>query len=190
MCGEGNSNSNSNSKEIGYLMKRSVFPWALVLGAVCAAVLVDGGAAGAEGALAQPHFASLKADEVHMRKGPGDSYGILWTYRSIGLPVEVTAEHEHWRRVRDSEGAEGWVYFRLLSALRTALIAPWDKARVTTPLLEGASAAAPPIAQLESGVKVYVQQCDGKWCRVAVSSLKGWIEQNRLWGVYPNEIIN
>ena len=35
---------------------------------------------------------------------------------------EITAEFENWRRVRDSEGAEGWVYHSLLSGRRTAVI--------------------------------------------------------------------
>lgn len=138
-------------------------------------------------ALAQPHFASLKADEVHVRKGPGEDYDILWTYRSIGLPVEVTAAHEHWRRIRDSEGSEGWVHFRLLSALRSALIAPWEKNGEVTPLLDDDDAGARMVAKLESGVKVFVSRCDGKWCRVSVAALAGWLPQNRLWGIYPGE---
>ncbi len=43
-----------------------------------------------------------------------------WVYTRAGLPVEITAEFENWRRIRDSEGAEGWVYHSLLSGRRTA----------------------------------------------------------------------
>ena len=136
-----------------------------------------------------PRFASLKADEVHVRKGPGREYDILWTYRSIGLPVEITAEHEHWRRVRDSEGAEGWVYFRLLSGARFALIAPWEKSRSTTLLHERASTSSGAVAKLEPGVKVFVKSCSDSWCLVSVSEIEGWVESNRLWGVYPGEVI-
>lgn len=134
-----------------------------------------------------PRFASLKADEVHVRKGPGEDYDVLWTFRSLGLPVEVTAEHEHWRRVRDSEGSEGWVHFRLLSALRAVLVMPWEKGGQTAVLRASPDGEGRAIARLESGVKGYVQECDGSWCRVSVASLNGWIEQSRLWGVYPKE---
>jgi SH3-like domain-containing protein len=154
---------------------------------LCVGWLVWQQPACAEAQPQQPHFASLRADLVHVRKGPGEEYDILWTYKSLGLPVEVTAEHEHWRRIRDSEGAEGWVHFRLLSALRTALITPWDKSKETTVLHETADGDAKPVAKLESGVKAYVHECDGRWCRVSVTSLSGWIEQKRLWGIYPDE---
>jgi SH3-like domain-containing protein len=168
-------------------MKRIVFPAALYFCAVFSIGATGSRAALAEGEPPQPHFASLKADEVHVRKGPGDEYDVLWTYHSLGLPVEVTAEHDHWRRIRDSEGAEGWVYFRLLSALRSALITPWDKSKETTPLRDDDSDGARLVARLESGVKVFVQQCNGSWCQVSVSSMLGWIPQNRLWGIYPGE---
>ncbi len=141
-----------------------------------------------------PYFAALKADEVHVRKGPGRSYDILWTYRSLGLPVEVTAEHEHWRRVRDSTGAEGWVYFRLITSLRMALIAPWEKTSAqpsagTVPLFRSERAGAAVVAKLEPGVKVLVKSCNGTSCLVSVGGFAGWISQKKLWGVYPGEII-
>ena len=156
------------------------------------AVLTFG--AGVEPVLAKkdvvfPHFAALKADEVHVRKGPGRQYDIVWTYRSLGLPVEVTASHEHWRRVRDSSGAEGWVYFRLLTALRMALISPWKKQKRTTSLRKKPGVGAPVVVRLEPGVKVLVKSCTGSWCLVSVGGFKGWIEQTSLWGVYPGEVV-
>ncbi len=147
------------------------------------------GAAEAKSGPYSPHFASLKADEVHVRKGPGRKYDILWTYRSLGLPLEVTAEHEHWRRVRDSSGAEGWVYFRLLSALRMALVSPWKKEKIAISLYTEASAEASTLVRLEPGVKVLVKSCTGRWCLVSVGGFKGWIEQIKLWGVYPGEVL-
>ena len=35
-------------------------------------------------------------------------------FTRAGLPVEIIAEFENWRRIRDAEGAEGWVYHSLL----------------------------------------------------------------------------
>jgi SH3-like domain-containing protein len=32
-----------------------------------------------------------------------------------------------------------------------------------------------------------VDECTGDWCRVSVEGHDGWIEQARLWGVYPGE---
>ena len=62
-----------------------------------------------------------------MRGGPAKDHDVAWVYTRAGLPVEITAEFENWRRIRDSEGAEGWVFHSLLSGRRTALVAPKDK---------------------------------------------------------------
>ena len=81
---------------------------------------------GASG-LGLPRFVSLKSDKVNVRKGPSTDQAIVWVFNRAGLPVEVIAESENWRRVRDSEGADGWVLHSLLSGRRTVLIAPWSK---------------------------------------------------------------
>ena len=137
-----------------------------------------------------PYFSSLKADEVNVRKGPGSKYDVLWVYRSLGLPVEVTATHEHWRRVRDAGGSEGWVYFRLLSRLRMALVSPWEKQKTLSLLRKTKEIGSVAIANLEPGVQLLVKSCNGNACLVSLEGFKGWIEQTRLWGVYPGEIIN
>jgi SH3-like domain-containing protein len=103
------------------------------------------------------------------------------------LPVEVIAEFEHWRQIRDSEGSEGWVFHALLSGRRTALIMPWVKERKAIALLDDASTGADPVAQLEPGVMGSVDKCDGTWCNFTVGNYSGWIKQERLWGVYRSE---
>ena len=67
------------------------------------------------------------------------------------MPVEVTAEFENWRRVRDWEGAEGWVYHSLLSGKRTAMVVPKSKDELV-PLFESADVESAVTAQLQSGV--------------------------------------
>ncbi len=76
-----------------------------------------------------PRFVSLKSDKVNVRAGPTKDHDVTWVYTRSGLPVEITAEFENWRRIRDWEGAEGWVYHSLLSGRRTALVAPSRKAK-------------------------------------------------------------
>ena len=74
-----------------------------------------------------PRFASLKTDRVNLREGPSKDHATKWVYERAGLPVEITAEFEIWRKVRDSEGVEGWVLHSLLSGRRTALVTPNKK---------------------------------------------------------------
>jgi SH3-like domain-containing protein len=78
--------------------------------------------AGTASGLPVPRFVSLKSDKVNVRAGPTKDHDVAWVYSRAALPVEVTAEFENWRRIRDWEGAEGWVYHSLLSGRRTALV--------------------------------------------------------------------
>ena len=52
-----------------------------------------------------PRYVSLKSDHVNVRAGPTKDNDVAWVYTRSGLPVEITAEFENWRRVRDSEGS-------------------------------------------------------------------------------------
>lgn len=136
--------------------------------------------------LPTPRYASLKSDRVNLREGPSKDHRTTWVFQRAGLPVEITGEFETWRRIRDSEGAEGWVLHSLLSGRRTALVAPWEKTGLY-PLHEAADEKSPVVAQLQPGVLGNVKLCDGRWCRISGHGFDGWITQNRLWGVYPHE---
>ena len=138
-------------------------------------------------ALPVPRFVSLKSDKVNVRKGPSTDQAIVWVFSRAGLPVEVIAESDNWRRVRDSEGADGWVFHSLLSARRTALITPWSKGDEPVPLYSSNSTGSRAVAELQSGVLGNVLSCDGEWCNVSVDDYSGYVQQDKLWGVYKGE---
>lgn len=140
---------------------------------------------GASG-LPLPRFVSLKSDRVTVRGGPNKDHEIRWVYTRAGMPVEIIAEFENWRRIRDWEGAEGWVYHSLLSGRRTAVVVPKSKDELV-PLYEKADLEAAVVAQLQSGVLGNLKTCNGQWCRLVGKDFDGWIRQERLWGAYPNE---
>ncbi len=138
-----------------------------------------------------PRYVSLKTDQVNLREGPSKEHRTAWVFRRAGLPVEITAEFETWRRIRDAEGAEGWVLHSLLSGRRTALVVPWSKNRdEQIPLLERADDRAQVVAKLNPNVLANVKSCAGSWCRVTVGEIEGFMKQDRLWGVYPNERVD
>ena len=89
---------------------------------------------GSASGLPIPRYVSLKSDRVNLREGPSKDHRTTWVFQRAGLPVEITGEFEIWRKVRDSEGAEGWVLHSLLSGRRTVLIAPWKKGVEFDPL--------------------------------------------------------
>jgi SH3-like domain-containing protein len=140
-----------------------------------------------------PRYVSLKTDRVNLREGPSKDHRTAWVFQRAGLPVEIVAEYETWRRIRDAEGTEGWVLHSLLSGRRTALVMPWAKGEAPPiPLLDEADERSAVVARLQPGVIANVKQCSGTWCRVAIvmqgaRDLDGFIRQDRLWGVYPNE---
>jgi SH3-like domain-containing protein len=162
---------------------------------LAAAALMSGGAllshAATDGAtgdsLAVPRFVSLKSDKVNVRAGPTKDHSVTWVYTHAGLPVEIIAEFENWRRIRDWEGAEGWVYHSLLSGRRTAMIAPVKSADEAVALHSNADADSAVVARLQPGVLASVKRCTGTWCRLSGGGFDGWVRQDRLWGVYPNE---
>lgn len=147
---------------------------------------------GASG-LPLPRFVSLKSDRVNMRSGPGTEYPTTWVFKRIGMPVEVLKEFEGWRQIRDAEGTTGWVLGTNLSGRRTVVVQPWDfkpgQPPVQTQLTDDADPKARVVAVLEAGVFGSVMTCTGRWCRIVVGEIRGYIEQKRLWGVYDGEVL-
>ena len=140
--------------------------------------------------LAIPRFVSLKADRVNMRKGPSRSHQVEWVLLKAGLPVEITAEFENWRRIRDFAGDEGWVFHTLLSGRRTVLFAPWGTDGDLIPLRRQPSETAPLAAQVGPRVLGDVIACENNWCELDLGEARGWAQQDVLWGVYPGEKVN
>ena len=143
-------------------------------------------AAGTASGLPVPRFVSLKTDKVVVRGGPNKNHDVKWLYQRAGLPVEITAEFETWRRIRDSDGTEGWVYHSLLSGRRTGVVTAKAKDDLV-PVYDSADLKSRVVAQLERGVQGSVKRCNAGWCKISGQGFDGWIQQDRLWGVYPDE---
>ncbi|MBN9079026.1 MAG: hypothetical protein BGN87_02635 [Rhizobiales bacterium 65-79] len=137
-----------------------------------------------------PRFVSLKSARVNARIGPSFNYPVEWLYLKAGLPVEILQEFDTWRKIRDSDGSEGWINQSLLSGRRTGIIAPWQKGKDSKlPLFSEPQDKASNVALVEPGVIGTIRSCNGKWCEIDFSGRSGWIEQNLVWGAYPGETI-
>ena len=175
----------------------------MALGRFCLVVVLAGAAMGASistgfsakdtavttSGLPVPRYVSLKSDHVNVRAGPTKDNDVSWVYTRAGLPVEITAEFENWRRVRDSEGSEGWVYHSLLSGRRTAVVTMKTKDELA-PLYDSANPKSAVAARLQAGVVAQVKKCGSGWCHVSGNGFDGWIQQERLWGVYADEKVD
>ncbi|HET9533910.1 MAG TPA: SH3 domain-containing protein [Mesorhizobium sp.] len=137
-----------------------------------------------------PRFVSLKSGRVNSRIGPGLAYAVDWMYMKPGLPMEIIQEYDNWRRVRDSDGAEGWINQSLLSGKRTGIVTPWQKGKDTQmSLLAEPQKGATAVATLEPGVVGHIRTCNGEWCEMTFDGHTGWLSQSLVWGAYPGETI-
>ena len=183
------SNQTKGVSPRGRLAVLSFAALAVAIGAAEAAPVSVPGTANGPSHLPVPRFVSLKAGRVNVRVGPGEDYKIAWVFTRPGLPIEVIQEFDTWRRIRDSDGTTGWVFQSLLSGRRTAVVSPWASG---DPLPIRASAATDSgiTAYLEPGVLGEVDRCGAGWCRISGKGYTGWIGEDQLWGVYPNEPVD
>jgi len=129
-----------------------------------------------------PRFVSLGSDEANIRTGPGRRYPIDWVFLRRGMPLEVTAEYDTWRRIRDWEGTSGWIHQSLLSGRRTIIVVGTERTLRANP-----DPHAAVVARVEPGVVGPVLTCEDAWCEVAFEDYHGWLQRDAVWGVYEDE---
>ncbi len=152
-----------------------------VILAACLAVPATGTERGPVTNLPIPRYVSLKASEGNVRRGPSLSHRIDWVFKRRNMPLQVTGEFGHWRRVKDRDGVGGWVHYSLLSGARTVIVE-----RDMLPLLTKPDTAAPVNAQAEAGVVARLEECVRDWCRIRADRHRGWVPRAALWGVEPD----
>jgi len=130
-----------------------------------------------------PRFVSLKAAEGNLRRGPGLGHRIDWVLKRRGMPLQVTAEFGHWRRVQDQDGAAGWIHYALLSGERTVLVEE-DMVALRAKPEEDALIEA----RAEFGVIGDLGKCTPDWCQISAGGETGWVQKTVLWGVGADEI--
>lgn len=129
-----------------------------------------------------PRFVTLRSGEVNVRTGPGVRYPVEWVFTRKEMPVEITAEFDTWRRIRDWEGSEGWVHQSMLSGKRGVVVLGAQRTIRKEP-----STDAPMVARAQPGVMGWLSKCRGEWCQVDLKGYKGWLKRGDVWGVYPDE---
>jgi|GEM_PF-929715 len=128
-----------------------------------------------------PRYVSLKVGKANGRIGPSINHPVAWQYRRRGLPLIVVAETKRWRKVRDVNGDESWIYGPALSGERRA-IAIFD-----TPLMSRDTEKSRVKAIALKGALVKIEECrDTGWCKFkSANGLKGWGQSSQFWGAAP-----
>lgn len=173
----------------------------LALGAPALSVtplLAQNAQVGASSGLPIPRFVSMRNAPTNVRVGPGTQYDIAFTFLRPGVLVEITAEFDTWRRIRDVDGDEGWVHQNLVVGDRTALVVPWQaEGPIALRVASGPDAAVR--AWLAPKMLVSVHTCTGMTCEIRLShtgpdghakSYQGFVAQDTLWGVYEGEVFD
>ncbi|MBN2739345.1 MAG: hypothetical protein JXR35_00445 [Rhodobacteraceae bacterium] len=129
-----------------------------------------------------PRYVSLKGSKGNARRGPSLSHRIDWVFTHPGMPLKVTAEFGHWRRVEDRDGQGGWIHYTLISGVRHVVITqdmvslharPDEKAEVT--------------AKAQSGAIARLDKCNSTWCEIDADGAAGWLPKTDIWGVDADE---
>ncbi len=134
--------------------------------------------------LPMPRYVSLKVGEANVRRGPSLTHRIDWVFKRKGMPLEITGEFGHWRRVRDRDGVGGWVHYSLLSGVRTVIIED-----DLTALHQRRDTASPVNVYLEAGVIARIDECGHTWCRLRAEGYRGWSARGTLWGLREGEVV-
>ncbi len=132
-----------------------------------------------------PRWVSLKSGEVYLREGPSSEHRVQWVYVRRGLPVEVIAEYDVWRRIRDADGVVGWVHKGMLDGRRSVLVAGAGN----VPLREAPEMDGAVIAYAEPGVVARLKGCEAGYCEVQAQAIDAFIERSHVWGVYEGETV-
>jgi SH3-like domain-containing protein len=159
--------------------------------AVCVMCGATAGAAeptrlGPETRLPLPRYVSLNIDKANVRRGPGMSHRIDWEFLLRDAPLQVIAEHGHWRKVRDAEGYGGWIHHSLLRGTRTALVTATPMAN----LRHEPVADTPIVARAEAGAVGRIDRCTPIWCRFSAQGQRGWVQKADIWGVDPGDVFD
>ena len=126
---------------------------------------------------AEEVFFSLKKNKVNVRYGPGFEYPIKYIYKKINLPIKQIDKKENFRRIIDLKNNSGWIHVSQLKKVNS-LIPKIDKILFSRP-----TNFSKPLAKIEKGRVLLIQNCNDNWCKVKTGNFKGWVKIENSWGV-------
>ena len=111
------------------------------------------------------------------RYGPGFEYPIKYIYKKINLPIKQIDKKENFRRIIDLKNNSGWIHVSQLKKVNS-LIPKIDKILFSRP-----TNFSKPLAKIEKGRVLLIQNCNDEWCKVKTGNFKGWVKIENSWGV-------
>ena len=102
---------------------------------------------------------------------------IKYIYKKINLPIKQIDEKENFRRIIDLKNNSGWIHVSQLKKVNS-LIPKIDKILFSKP-----TNFSKPLAKIEKGRVLLIQNCNDDWCKVKTGNFKGWVKIENSWGV-------
>ena len=127
-------------------------------------------------AAAENIFVSLKKNKVNVRYGPSFEFPIKYVYKKIDLPIKQIDKKENFRRIIDIKNNSGWIHVSQLKKVNSVITLK-NKIMFKKPTV-----FSKPIAKIEKGRLLIIQNCDKEWCKAKTNDFKGWINKENLWG--------
>ena len=127
-------------------------------------------------ATAEDIFLSLKKNKVNVRYGPSFEFPVKFVYKKINLPIKQIDKKENWRRIIDLKNNSGWIHWSQLKPINS--IIPLENKI----LFKKPSNFSKPLAKIQKGRVLVVQECNGEWCKIKTKNYKGWILNENVWG--------
>lgn len=158
----------------------------IVLSILIALISVNVYAAIIELSPKETRFVAMRANKVNARSGPNMRYPIEWIYQQQNYPVEIIAEYEQWRKIRDHEGTVTWVMKNLLTNTRYALVTELGESNI----YDKDSLNSNVIARAEEGVIGKIKRCTPTFCFLEFeNNIAGWMHRSNIFGVKKDEEI-
>ena len=106
---------------------------------------------------------------------------------TTGLPLprfaSLKSDRVNLREGPSKDHRTKWIYEK--AGLPVEITAEFEDKPV--PLRSKPNVESPMIVQLMPNVVASIKACDGQWCRLIGEGFDGYIQQQQLWGAYPEE---
>ena len=121
-------------------------------------------------------FLSLNKNKVNVRYGPSFEFPVKYIYKKINFPIKLIDKKENFRRIIDIKNNSGWIHTSQLKKVNSVITLK-NKIMFKKPTF-----FSRPIAKIEKGRLLVIQNCIKEWCKIKTSDFKGWVNKENLWG--------
>ena len=113
---------------------------------------------------------------------------VVASNKEKNAPIEIIAEFEDWRKIKDWQRSEAWVHKNGLTGKRfVKIVSPGENN-----IYAKDDYKAKVIAKVEDEVVGEVKKCpvNSSFCLIKFGNIDGWLPRQHLYGIYPDEIID